>query len=274
MKIAVAAVKGGVGKTTSTFCLAAVLSRMGKRVLCIDLDSQADLSAAFRCECDASNPNIGEVLNSSRREQRSLMKKAVVSIEGWADLITPGSQLDHYEKEVEKGIGSDQRLRDALDAISSEYDFILLDTPKGDGLLTRNALVACDQVVVPVQMEWLAVKNLPRLLQKISEIADRLNPDVVVSTFVPFQLRRTSFSKRSYQDLCNWDATPHLPFQQAPIWVAPPVNDLTLYAELSEAGVPIYEYPGVEDKHIEPFQKLADYLEQQRCASLEVSHAR
>jgi len=273
VKIAVAAIKGGVGKTTSTFCLAAVLTRMGKRVLCVDLDSQGDLSDAFRCDCDTSEPSLGAILNASRREQRALMKSAIVPVENWADLITPGRDLDDYEKEVEKGIGPDQRLRDSLAEIEREYDFILLDTPKGFGLLTRNALVACDQVVVPVQMEWLAVKNLPKLLDKISEIADRLNPDIVVSAFVPLQLRRTKFSARSYKELCEWDATPHLPFQSSPVWIAPPVRDLTLYAELSEAGVPIYDYPGVEDEHIEPFQALANHLEQQRCALMGVSYA-
>ncbi|WP_088889961.1 ParA family protein [Leptolyngbya ohadii] len=263
MIIAVVAIKGGVGKTTTTFCLAATLTRLGKKVLCIDLDPQGDLSVSLGCDRGSSNPSIGEVLNAPRREQEKLIRTSILEIEGWTNLITPGDRLDYFEKELAKGIGPDLRLRDALSTIQQEYDFILIDTPKGNGLLTTNAMVSCEEVLVPVQMEWLALNNLPMLLQQVSEIADRLNPNLVLSTLVPSQLKRTSLSNQIYQSISNWNANDFLPHQEQKVWVSPPVHQLTLYAELSEKAVPIYEHPGVQKKHLEPFETIAKQLAKQ-----------
>lgn len=273
MIIAIAAIKGGVGKTTTTFCLAATLTRLGKRVLCIDLDPQGDLSVSLGCERDSSNPCIGEVLNAPRREQDTLLTQSIIEVEEWTDLITPGIRLDDFEKELAKGIGPDLRLRDALSHINQQYDFILIDTPKGNGLLTTNALVACQQILVPVQMEWLALNNLPILLQQISEIADRLNPNVALSVLVPSQLKRTSLSNQIYQSVLNWDADSFLPHQTQQVWVSPPVHQLTLYAELSEKAVPLHEHPNVQKKHIDPFEAIAKYLIQQSIDRPETVHA-
>jgi len=265
--IAVAAIKGGVGKTTVTFCLAAALNRRGKKVLCVDLDSQGDLSASMGLEKDASTPSIGEILNAPKREQGNLLSQAIVSVDAWSDLITSGTDLQNYEREIEKGLGSESRLRDALNGFDGEYDFILLDTPKGKGLLTINALVSCQQVLVPVQTEWLALKNLPELVNLVSETAERANPEIVLSVVVPNQMKRTSLCNEVYGHLKAWDAREFLPYQQQSSWTSNPVYDLTLYAELSAEAVPIYDYRGVQKRHLEPFEQIAQYLEQQTLAS-------
>lgn len=263
MIIAIAAIKGGVGKTTITFCLAAVLTQLGKKVLCIDLDPQGDLSASMGADKDASSRPIGEVLNAPRREQAALMAEAVVTVEGWGDLITPGSNLPFLEREIETGLGSESRLADALSEFSDQYDYILLDTPKGQGLLTINALIACDQVVIPVQTEFLATKNLPELMNLVAEVAERANPHISVAAIVPNQMKRTALCKQVYEHLKTWNVQEFLPQQKRPCWVTPPVNQLTLYTELSAQAVPIYQYPGVSKRHLEPFEAIAAHLDTQ-----------
>lgn len=264
MIIAVAAIKGGVGKTTLTFCLAAVLSNMGKKVLCLDLDHQGDLSAALGASKDDSEPSIGQILYAPKREQADMLASGIIDIPGCCHLVTPGSDLGSYQSEIENGLASESRLADALSGFSSkyeEYDYILLDTPKGEGLFTKNALVACDNVIIPVQTEYFALKNIPELLGLIGQIADRANPDVSVSALVPSRMKQTSLHKSIYEQLLAWDVREQLPHQKQAAWVAPPIRDLTIYAELSAQGESLYTYSGVKKTHRDPFAAIAEHLE-------------
>jgi chromosome partitioning protein len=264
MIIAIAAIKGGVGKTTLTLCLAATLFKMGKRVLCIDLDHQGDLSAALGAEKDASDPCLGQILYAPKREQAQMLANGIIEIPDYCHLITPGSNLSAYQTEIENALSSEVRLSDALsgfDALYEGYDYVLLDTPKGEGLFTKNALVACDTVVVPVQTEYFALKNIPELLNLVNQIADRANPDVSVSIFVPSRMKQTTLHKNIYDQLLEWDVREQLPHQKIPLWVSPPVKDLTLYAELSAQGESLYAYSGVKKSHREPFEAIAKHLE-------------
>lgn len=264
MIIAIAAIKGGVGKTTLTFCLAATLSKMGKKVLCLDLDHQGDLSAAFGASKDDSDPALGKILYAPKREQAEMLASGIIDIPGCCHLVTPGSDLGSYQAEIENGLSSESRLSDALTEFNAKYegyDYILLDTPKGEGLFTKNALVACDNVVIPVQTEYFALKNIPELLGLISQIADRANPMVSVSALVPSRMKQTSLHKSIYAQLVNWDVREQLPHQKQAAWIAPPIKDLTIYAELSAQAESLYTYSGVKKSHREPFVKIAKHLE-------------
>ncbi|WP_121971654.1 AAA family ATPase [Leptolyngbya sp. BC1307] len=264
MIIAIAAIKGGVGKTTLTFCLAATLSEMGKKVLCLDLDHQGDLSAALGASKDDSDPTLGQILYAPKREQAEMLARGIIDIPGCCHLVTPGSDLGAYQSEIENGLASESRLADALGGFNKayeNYDYVLLDTPKGEGLFTKNALVACDNVIVPVQTEYFALKNIPELLGLIGQIADRANPRVSVSALVPSRMKQTSLHKSIHQQLLDWDVREQLPHQKQASWVAPPIRDLTLYAELSAQGESLYTYPGVKKMHRAPFIAIAEYLD-------------
>lgn len=264
MIIAIAAIKGGVGKTTLTFCLAATLSEMGKKVLCLDLDHQGDLSAALGADKDDSEPTLGQILYAPKREQAEMLANGIIEIPRCCHLITPGSNLGSYQAEIENGLSSESRLADALSGFHSayeNYDYVLLDTPKGEGLFTKNALVACDNVIIPVQTEYFALKNVPELLGLIGQIADRANPDVSVSILVPSRMKQTSLHKSIHEQLLEWDVCEQLPHQKQASWVAPPIKDLTVYAELSAQGKSLYSYPGVTKAHRAPFIAIAEHLE-------------
>ncbi|MEN8443755.1 MAG: AAA family ATPase [Cyanobacteria bacterium J06555_13] len=264
MIIAIAAIKGGVGKTTLTFCLAATLSQMGKKVLCLDLDHQGDLSAAFGASKDDSDPTLGQILFAPKREQAEMLARGIIDIPGCCHLITPGSDLGSFQAEIENGLSSESRLADALAGFNTKYesyDYILLDTPKGEGLFTKNALVACDNVVIPVQTEYFALKNIPELLGLIGQIADRANPMVSVSVLVPSRMKQTSLHKSIHAQLVEWDVREQLPHQKQTAWIAPPIKDLTIYAELSAQAESLYSYSGVKKAHREPFVKIAEHLE-------------
>lgn len=265
MIIAIAAIKGGVGKTTLTFCLAATLSQMGKKVLCLDLDHQGDLSAALGASKDDSDPTLGQILYAPKREQAEMLARGVIDIPGCCHLITPGSNLGSYQSEIENGLASESRLADALSGFNKtyeNYDYVLLDTPKGEGLFTKNALVACDNVIVPVQTEYFALKNIPELLGLIGQIADRANPNVSVSALVPSRVKQTSLHKSIHDQLLAWDVREQLPHQKQKSWVSPPIRDLTMYAELSAQGESLYTYPGVKKMHRAPFVAIAEHLEE------------
>ncbi|MGB3291659.1 MAG: ParA family protein [Phormidesmis sp.] len=264
MIIAIAAIKGGVGKTTLTFCLAATLVEMGKKVLCLDLDHQGDLSAALGAGKDDSEPTLGQILYAPKREQAEMLARGIIDIPGCCHLVTPGSELGSYQSEIENGLASESRLADALAGFNKayeNYDYVLLDTPKGEGLFTKNALVACDNVIVPVQTEYFALKNIPELLGLIGQIADRANPSVFVSALVPSRMKQTSLHKSIHEQLLGWDVREQLPHQTQASWVAPPIRDLTIYSELSAQGESLYTYPGVKKMHRAPFIAIAEYLE-------------
>lgn len=266
MIIAIAAIKGGVGKTTITFCLASTLAKMGKSVLCIDLDHQGDLSSALGVEKDSSEPNIGEVMYAPKRDQADLLAQSIIEVKG-IHLITPGNDLGGFQTEIEKGLSSENRLLDALTAFNEDYegyDYILLDTPKGEGLFTKNALVACDDVVIPVQTEFFALKNIPELLHLISQIADRANPEISVSTFIPNRVKATSLHKTILKQLKDWDIQQELPHQQKQAWTSPPIKDLTVYAELAAKAETLDNYSGAKKTHKTPFITIAKHLEKVR----------
>jgi chromosome partitioning protein len=271
MRIAIAAIKGGVGKTTLTFCLAATLVNMGKRVLCIDLDHQGDLSASAGLEKDASDPGIGQILFAPKRDQARLFAQSIIEVEGSFHLITPGDNLGTYQTEIEKGLSSESRLKDAIsqfDLVYESYDYILLDTPKGEGLFTKNALVACDKVIVPVQTEYFSLKNIPELLRLVNEIADRANPDLEVSMIIPNRMKSTSLHKSIYEQLKEWDVRSSLLHQTKEAWVSPPIKDLTIYAELAAQGQSLYSCSGAKAEHRAPFIEIAEHLEDDSAKKL------
>jgi chromosome partitioning protein len=169
--IAFANQKGGVAKTTSTLNLAAALSEQDYRVLCIDMDPQGNLTMSQGLNPDSIDRSMFDVLVHRLPIENVIEHREV-------DLAVSSIDLAGAELALSSMIGRERALEKALTTVKQSYDYILIDTPPSLGLLTINALVASDHVIVPVQCEYLSLRGLVQLENTLSMIRENLNPHV------------------------------------------------------------------------------------------------
>ena len=174
--IAVANQKGGVGKTTTVLNLGTALRREGKRVLLVDLDPQAALSVSLRVPLNQGPLTIYQVLLGEAPASRAIRSTA----EG-ADLIPANIDLSAAELELAAEMGRERVLGESLQPLTDSFDFILIDCPPSLGLLTVNALVAADEVLIPLQCEYLAMRAMNLLLRTIDKVKAKLNPGLLIA---------------------------------------------------------------------------------------------
>ncbi len=182
--ITVANQKGGVGKTTSAVNLAFALSQLGRRVLLIDLDPQGNATSGLAC-----SEEIRNALASGKTIYEALISGA--SIDDIAHMVRPnlylagaGADLVGAEIEMATMAGRERRLRALLYGVREKYNYVLIDTPPSLGLLTLNALVASDTVLVPMQCEYYALEGLSALLGTIKRVKEQLRPSLEIEGLV------------------------------------------------------------------------------------------
>lgn len=167
--------KGGVGKTTSVANIAAALNLLGKKVLVCDLDPQENLSLGLGIT-NAENNIYGALMNNYVVEPIEIMKDFFLIP---STIHLSGAEL---ELDVKFRIGREYRLKKILDSVKDAYDFVLIDCPPSLGLLTLNALVASDEVIIPLQSEFYATKGLTKLVEVVQMIRDEnINPNLYIS---------------------------------------------------------------------------------------------
>lgn len=173
---AIANQKGGVGKTTTAVNLAAYLSSMGKRVLLIDMDPQANASSSLGINKDKVEVSSYDVLLGNVTAARATLRNGKLNL----SIIPSSPNLAAAEVELVGELAREYRLRQALVAEADKYDYVLMDCPPSLGLLTVNALTAAGGVIIPVQCEYLALEGLSQLTRIVQLVRQRLNPQLEI----------------------------------------------------------------------------------------------
>lgn len=172
--ISIAIQKGGSGKTTTTINLAAALQKHGKNLLLIDADPQANLSQALGIE-DEPQYNLYTELKKEMMGEPTDIRKAIIEVKPGFSVIPASIELAGAEIELVSVYSREQILRSLLEPIAAEYDFIFIDCPHAIGMLTINALVASDYVLMPLQGEFLPLKGVHSFMRHYDIVRKKLN---------------------------------------------------------------------------------------------------
>lgn len=191
--IAVANQKGGVGKTTTVINLGAALSKLGFRVGLVDLDSQGALSAAFGYNPFEINPSTTDLLIDPNLR----LNEIFLPLGDHLELAPASAELLSAEYRLLKLGDRTHRLRNAIIEDSGGFDFILIDTPPNLGLLTVNALVAANYLLIPVKTEYLAMRGVRPLLESVWLIRDKINPELKLLGVLPTMHNENSQAEKS-----------------------------------------------------------------------------
>ncbi|GAC1335156.1 MAG: ParA family protein [Candidatus Dormibacteria bacterium] len=239
MSVTIAAIsgKGGTGKSTTVINLSCALAEIGKTVLAVDMDPQANLTSGIGFDPYRLDETVFQALTGE-----SPSGAAVLSTEYGVDLMPSSPDLSAVESALQSGIRRELLLRGVIENLTAggkKYDFVLVDTPPNFGFHTLNALAAADYILVPVQMSGFAIKGLKEVLRTLAAARQRLNSDVRVLGILPtFVSPRTNFSRDMLEALND---LPNLPVFRAVI------KHTVKLAETSLEGVPILKYASRSD---------------------------
>jgi len=186
--------KGGVAKTTTTLNLGVAFKEQGLRVLAIDLDPQGNLTMSQGFNPDSIERSMFDVL-----VHRVPIEEVIQHAE--IDVAVSSIDLAGAELALSSMIGRERALEKAIAPIRERYDYILIDTPPSLGILTVNALVAADGVIVPVQCEYLSLRGLVQLENTLSMIRENLNPHVEIKGILPTMYDKRTLHAREAIDI-------------------------------------------------------------------------
>lgn len=235
--IAIANQKGGVGKTTTTSNLGIGLAGAGKRVLLIDADAQGSLTASLGyTEPDGLDYTLATVMAKIINDEEFEPQEGILHHDEGVDLMPGNIELSGLEVSLVNAMSREQILREYLEKVKDSYDYILIDCMPSLGMVTINAFVGADSVLIPVQAAFLPAKGLEQLIKTIRKVKRQLNPKLRIEGILMTMVDgRTNYAKEIMQILSEGYGKDVRFFS----------NNIPLSvraAEISAIGVSIYEH--------------------------------
>ena len=199
--IAIINQKGGVGKSTTAINLSAALGEMGKQVLLVDLDPQGNATSGLGIEKGQLSVCVYDVLLNDIPIQDAIIPDVCPGL----DLVPATINLAGAEVELVSEMARENRLKDAVGAMRGRYDYIFIDCPPSLGLLTVNALVGADKLIIPIQTEFYALEGVTKLLESMKRVKSRLNPSLdIFGILLTMYDGRTTLSRQVAAEVRNY----------------------------------------------------------------------
>lgn len=230
--ISIAIQKGGSGKTTTAINLAAALREMGKSVLLIDLDPQANLTQALGINGETEE-NIYSLIKQNATGKDVDASKAIVE-KSKLSIIPSTLDLANAELELVSVYGREFMLRNILKPFKNNYDYIFVDCPPAIGMLTVNALVASDYVLIPLQAEYLPMKGVQSFMRTFHQVKKQMNNQIQVIGFLLTKYEKRKTMNRQIMEQLNAEFG-NLVFDAG-------IRNNIALAQAQEKGVPIFQY--------------------------------
>ena len=190
--------KGGVGKSTTAINLSAALGELGKQVLLVDLDPQGNSSSGLGIEKSQVSNCIYDVLLNDVPIEEVIIPDVCEGL----DLVPATINLAGAEVELVAEMARENRLKDAVGSLRGKYDYVFIDCPPSLGLLTVNALVAADKLLIPIQCEFYALEGVTKLLDSMKRVKTRLNPTLdIYGVLMTMYNGRTTLSRQVVEEV-------------------------------------------------------------------------